>query len=188
MAIQGVDLKILKTWTIASLGYIREKNCDALILGGFTGSVIELLGRFMRFHPIKEYPKCFGDFLEKYLPRYFPFKNILYGILRCEGAHAVLAQSGVSLTCAEDMKVLHLKGHYDPKMDRKSLIIYSPEFLEDLTMAVEKFFSDVKSDQILENKCQATFIEIYNEGQEIINQEKRKGRFKIEYEGEMTRG
>ena len=124
----------------------------------------------------------------KYLPKYSPFKNILYGILRCEGSHAVLAQSGVSLTCAENMKALHLKGHYDPKKNRKSLIIYSPEFMDDLKVAVFKFFSDVKMNPDLEKKCQETFIEIYNNGQKIIDQEIEKKRFNIEYKGEMTRG
>jgi len=183
-----IDLEILKEWMFDSLGYVEEKNCDALILGGFSGSVIELLGRFMHLHPIREYSNCFSDFLEKYLPKYFPFKNILYKILRCEGAHAVLAQSGVSLTCAENMKTLHLKGHYDPKTNKKSLIIYSPEFMNDLKVAVENFFSDVKKSPDLEEKCQETFIKIYNDGQKIIDQEIREGRFNIEYRGEMTRG
>jgi hypothetical protein len=188
MAELKIDLETLKKWTLDSLGYIEEKKCDALILGGFSGSVIELLGRFMRLHSIKEYSNCFGDFLKEYLPKYFPYKNILYGILRCEGAHAVLAQSGVSLTCAEDMKARHLKGHYDPKMNRKSFIIYSPEFMEDLKMAVEKFFSDVEINPTLEKNCQETFIEIYNEGQKIIDNEEKSGRFKVEYEDEMIRG
>ncbi|HUS48574.1 MAG TPA: hypothetical protein VMZ91_00275, partial [Candidatus Paceibacterota bacterium] len=126
-------------------------------------------------------------FLEKYLPRYFPFKNILYGILRCEGAHAVSAQSGVSLTSDKNMKALHLKGHCDPETKRKSLIIFSPEFMKDLKIAVEKFFSDVETNPTLEKNCQETFIEIYNKGQKIIDNEEKLGRFIVEYKSKMIR-
>ena len=143
------DLKYLEKLITDSLSYIEEKNNDATLLGGFSGSVIELLGRFMRVHKITDSPNCFGDFLEKYLPKYAPHKNILYRILRCEGAHSVIPQTGVMLTCAEETKIHYLKGYQDVETGLKGLVIYCPVFVKDLQGAVKQFFSDVEKTQFL---------------------------------------
>jgi len=182
------DLNKLKRWITDSLYTIKKANNDAPILGGFSGSVIELLGRFLRIHPIKNHFECFSDFLKKYLPEYYNHKVILYKILRCEGAHSVLAQSGVTLTCDSKLESLHLKGHRDSKIGRVSLIIFSPKFVDDLLRTVENFFCDVAKEQILNDNCQKTLNEIYEEGQSIINKEINEKRLDIEAEGEITSG
>lgn len=183
-----LDLKTLKAWMLDSLNIIKDKNNDALLLGGFSGSVIEFLGRLLKIHAIDEHSKCFSDFLKNYLPNYFPYSDVLYSILRSEGAHAVLAQTAIDLTCHNDLRDFHLKCNYDQKKQRYSLIIYSPQLVSDLIQAVEKFFSDVEGDSFLEGKCQEVYRKIYRKGQCVIEKEINSGKLKVETNFEVQRG
>ena len=174
-----IDLNRLEEWTLDSLSVVENANCDALLLGGFSGSVIELFGKFLGIHSIDNYSACYGDFLEEYLPKYYKHKNILYGILRCEGAHAILAQSGVNLTCAENDKNSHLRGVFDVLGGNCRLVIYSPYFVKDLKNAVRKFFLDMQAKPELKKSCEEVFAKIYIKGQNIIEEEIKKGRLSI---------
>jgi hypothetical protein len=183
MNLPKADLEKMEKWTLDSLGYIKDNNCDALLLGGFSGSVIELFGRYLRIHIAKKgermpYIEWFGDFLRRYLPDYLPHKHILYRNLRCEGAHAILAESGVGLSCKKEDEVYHLKGVQDSH--RKYLFIYAPKFIDDLIKAVKNFFSDIKKNPNLEKNCQKTYSEIWKYGQNIINKEQKSKRFKVD--------
>lgn len=184
MTLRRFDLERMKTWTLSSISYInKDNNWDALILGGFSGSIIEFLGRCLRIHQAANKDKLsqvwYEDFLDKYMKKYYSHRNILYKILRCEGAHATLAQSGIGLTCDENYQKFHLCGIHEATVNRKFLLIYSPEFVEDLRIAVEEFFSDVKKDNVLEENCQKTFREVFQEGEDIIDKEEKEGRFKV---------
>ena len=103
-----VDVAKLRKYILASLGYIEERNSDAPLLSVFSGAIIEQLGRSLRIHSWREkpggYENCFNDFLENYLPRYAPYKKILWKGLRCEGVHTGLAQTSVNLTCEKKLE------------------------------------------------------------------------------------
>lgn len=177
-----LDLKTLKKWMLDSLNTIKDKNNDAPLLGGFSGSIIEFLGRLLGNYGINKYPDCFKDFLMKYLPKYSSYGDSLYYFLRSDGAHNVLAQTAVDLTCDPGAKNFHLKCNRNPETDKHSLIIYSPEFMNDLIEAVEKFFSDIGSKPDLEKRCQEVFQEIYSNSQNAIKGKVIKGELKIESE------
>lgn len=153
--------------------YIEDalNNCDATLIGGFSGSVIELLGRFLGQHNPNQYQECYKDFLKIYLPIYYSKGDLLYKLLRCEGAHAVIAQSGVKITSDTVAQNLHLKCVCDKNSEHFSLIIYLPTFISDLRKAIKNFFTDVKSEPSLTEKCQDIFNKIYKEGQDIISQD-----------------
>lgn len=183
-----LDLKTLKKWTLDSLYTIKDKNNDALLLGGFSGSVIEFFGRLLGIHAVNKYPDCFKDFLINYLPKYSSCGDSLYYFLRSDGAHNVLAQTAASLTCDPKAQNFHLKCNHDPVSDKYSLIVYSPQFMVDLIEAVEKFFSDVESKSGLEKKCQEVFQEIYGNSQAVIKHKINTGNLKIESEIVISNG
>ena len=159
----------MKEWILESLSIIERNNCDALLLGGFSGSVIELLGRCLCKHTNDV--RCFEDFLEDYLPKYYPYLNVLYGCLRCEGAHAILAQNGVMLSCEKDWEEKHLKYNINPETKRHSLFIYSPVFVQDLKEAINKFMDQALTDVKFQNNINKVHAEIFSKGQKIIKEE-----------------
>ena len=175
-----LDLKTLKKWILDSLNIIKKENNDALLLGGFSGSVIEFLGRLLGIRAVNKYPDCFSDFLKNYLLKYYPYSDSLYYFLRSDWAHNVLAQTAVDLTCDPKAKGFHLKCNRNPTTDKHSLIIYSPEFMSDLIDAVEKFFSDIESKPDLEKRCQEVFKEIYSNSQNAIKDKVSKGELRVE--------
>lgn len=182
-----LKLNTLKKWVLDSLNIIKEKNNDALLLAGFSGSVIEFLGRLLGIHAIHKYSDCFRDFLENYLPKYSPYSDSLYYFLRSDGVHNVLAQIAVDLTCDPRTQDFHLKCNHDPKRDKYSLIIYSPRFMNDLIEAVEKCFSDIENKSNLEKRCQEVFREIYDRGHSNMLDKIKKGELKVETNLEIRR-
>lgn len=176
-----LDINTLEEYILGSLKITRE---DAPSLGGFCCAVIELLGRFLRIHQISKgrkgkdyYPhnEWFYDFIENYLKNknieYFERRYILWKILRCESAHCIMSPGNINFSNADWIKNYHLKGHLDPRGNKKSLLIWTSKLADDLSEAVSDFFNDVRKNPTLEDNCQKTFLEIYNKGRDIINKE-----------------
>jgi hypothetical protein len=198
MAKIKLDIDTLEKYIHYSLKIAQN---DAPLAGVFCCSVIELLGRFLRIHTITiskdrrvHFPgdKWFYDFIEKYLKnrseKYFEQRLVLWKLLRCESAHAVLATTAITWSNADWIKLHHLTGHNDPRANRKSLLIWTSRFVQDVDDAVSNFFIDVKKDKSLENNCQKSFLEMYNYGQNIIKKEIGRKVLKIESEGEISIG
>lgn len=185
-------------------GYIHDSikltQFDAPSAGVFCCSVVELLGRFLRLHNISvknkktymPHKEWFYDFIEKYLrnknEKYFEHRYLLWKLLRCESAHAVLAVTGITWSGDTWIKANHLLGHVDPRSNRKSLLIYTSKFVQDIDDAVSDFFNDVKKNKTLENNCQKSFAEMYAYGQNVIEGEVKNKNLLIEVSGEINIG
>lgn len=172
------DLNKIKTWTINSLNLIKDKN-DALLVGSFSGATIELLGRFLLFPndidatngKVKN-KVCFYKFIDVHLKKcdseYIKRGELLWKFLRCESAHAGLAQSAITLTGDERDKNNNLRILQYPS-NRRSLYLYIPQFMDDLIWSVQDFFYEVKRNLTLQENCQQVMNKIYQDGQKYIN-------------------
>lgn len=198
-----LSIKTLEEYIFGSLKIIKE---DAPSLGVFSCVIIELLGRFLRIHEIEKrrtkktnkewfrrpHKEWFYDFIENYLKKinqkYYEQRDILWKILRCESAHAILADSAVIFSLQEKLKESHLEAFNDPRIDKDYLVISTSKFVEDLEKAVSLFFNDVRNSPILEEKCQKTYMEIHEYGQKIIKGEIKEGKLKIKQKLEMNIG
>lgn len=171
------DLNKIKNWTINSLNLIKKEN-DALLVGIFSGATIELLGRFLLFpndidadNGSVRNKHCFYKFIDVHLKKcdgeYIKYGELLWKFLRCEGAHAGLAQSAITLTGDDRDKNNHLKFLQFPP-NRRSLYLYIPQFMEDLIWSVEDFFYEIKRSLTLQENCQQVMNKIYQDGQQYI--------------------
>lgn len=175
-------LDIPKQWITDSLNIIKEKN-DATIAGGFTGAVMNLLGRYL-LHPneisINKNGKpfvnnklCFYEFIERYLKeydqRYSKYKDLLWHFMRCEGAHSVLARDAVVFGGEVGGEKMHLNICLIIETNGRALFIFLPRFIDDLKLAVEKFFSDLDKDPCLQEKHLQVLQVMYQDGQKYIN-------------------
>lgn len=175
-------LEIPKEWIIDSLNIIKEKN-DATIAGGFTGAVMNLLGRYL-VHPNEistnkngkvfiNNKLCFFEFIEKYLKeydqRYLKYKDLLWNFMRCEGAHSVLARTAVVFTGDPRGENVHLNIANLVEISGRALVIFLPRFIDDLKSAVEKFFSDLDKDTCLQKRYWEVLDAMYQDGQKYIN-------------------
>ncbi len=173
----GIPIK----WIIDSLNIIKDKN-DAPIAGGFTGAVMNVLGRVLLFpdgEDGKKSKECFYEFIEEYLkecdPRYIIHKETLWKFLRCDGAHNVLAQYGVIFSGDDGAKGKHLMVRSDFIGDNgirhsgRALLIYLPKFIDDLKWSVEKFSYNLEQDILLQKKHQKVVEKLLHKGQQYIN-------------------
>ncbi len=169
-------------WIIDSLNIIKCKN-DAPLAGGFTGAVVELLGRFL-LYPNDTYKgktrvknrECFYEFIDKYLKerdlRYSTHKETLWYFLRCEGAHNVLAQNAVIFTGDQREQNKHLGVHDYPfpsGIKMRFLFIYLPDSIDDLKWAIEEFCNNLRQDKNLHKKYRQVMSIITRNGQKHIN-------------------
>ena len=163
-------------WIIDSLNIIKEEN-DAPLAGGFTGAVMNVLGRVLLYPDGEDGNKskdCFYEFIEKYLkecdPRYLIYKEVLWKFLRCDGAHNVLAQYAVVFTGDSREESKHLTIHSDIiGLDGRALLIFLPEFIDDLKWSVEKFSYNLEQDTLLQEKHRKVVNRLLHEGQQYIN-------------------
>ena len=168
-------------WIIDSLDIIKEKN-DPLLAGGFTGAVMEVLGRVLLYpdgEGDNKSKKCFYEFVEKYLkechPRYLIHKETLWRFSRCDGAHNVLAQYGVIFSgdSKEESKHLTIRSDFiganGIRHSGRALLVYLPRFIDDLKWSVEKFNYNLKQDTLLKEKERKVIDKLYGEGQKYIN-------------------
>lgn len=176
-------LDIPEKWIIDSLNILKEKN-DATMAGGFTGAVMNLLGRYL-VHPKeislnKKTGKtfvnnkfCFCEFIDKYMQkydqRYSKYKDLLWHFMRCEGVHSVLARDAVVFGGGVGGDAMHLNIESIVETGGRALFIFLPKFIDDLKLAVEKFYSDLNSDKLLREKQQQVLELMYQEGQKYIN-------------------
>jgi len=135
------------------------KLADALLIGGFAGSVMELLGK-MLFLPNKNANStdCIYLFIKKYLSKqnnkYEEYRKIFVHLFRHGGAHSVMPKGGVNITSDPPSENLHLTIKPDYKslpLDYFWFTIFLPTFKKDLTNAVLAFASDAENNQTLQN-------------------------------------
>lgn len=175
-------LRIAIRWIIDSLNTIKEKN-DPLLAGGFTGSVMEILGRILLFpdgEGDNKSKKCFYKFIEEYLkechPRYSIHKETLWRFSRCDGAHSVLPQYGVIFSGDVDEESKHLTVRSDicdgqgRLVEGRFLFIYLPTFINDLIWSIEKFNYNLEQDVLLKEKERKVVDKLYHRGQKYINE------------------
>jgi RNAse (barnase) inhibitor barstar len=150
----------------------------------------------MRIHIIEKnitpHKEWFYDFIEKYLrtinEKYYTQRSILWKIVRNESAHAMFAQSAIVWSNAEWIKNYHMLGANDPRNSKKSLLLWTSKFVQDIDASVSIFFNDVKNNEKLSENCQKSFLDIYEYGQKIINEEIDEGILKINIEAEVNPG
>lgn len=168
-------------WIIDSLSTIKDKN-DPLLAGGFTGSVMEILGRVLLFpdgEGDNKSKECFYEFIEKYLKEYnFKYeihKETLWKFSRCDGAHSALPQYGVIFSGDANAKDRHLKVRSDilddkgMRVDGRFLVIFLPTFVDDLICSVRRFNADLERDNSLREKEQKVVNRLFSKGQKYIN-------------------
>lgn len=159
---------------------------DNILLGGFAGSVMELLGRILFFPNEKanSTDRIFR-FIKEYLGRqnkdYETYKEIFVFLLRNGGAHCVLPKQGVNLTGDPRAEELHLtlkKDYNSP--DYYWFTIFSPKFKKDLKNAVLDFVFKAGKDEKLQNNYLAVMEKIAEEGNDFLKEKITKGEYRVE--------
>jgi len=152
------------------------KLADALLIGGFAGSVMELLGR-MLFLPNKNANStdCIYLFIKKYLSKqnnkYEEYKEIFVHLFRNGGAHSVMPKGGVNITSDPPSENLHLTIKRDSKsypLDCFWFTIFLPTFQKDLTNVVLAFASDAENNQVLHDHYLRTIEDSIREGNRFL--------------------
>ena len=162
-------------------------SADSLLIGGFAGSVMELLGRILSFPNERANSTdriyCFiKEYLSKQNKDYENFKEVFAFPFRNGGAHCVMPKAGVNLTSDVRSKELHLtlkKDYNFRPLDYYWFTILLPQFKIDLKNSILDFVSKAEKDQVIQDNYLAVFKVIAEEGNNFFRVKVSGGQYKV---------
>lgn len=164
---------------------------DSLLIGGFAGSVMEIIGR-MLFYPKEDKVnsadriyRFIKDYLSKEDTRYETYKENIYSLFRNGGAHCILPKGGINITGDPSSERFHLHINRDANslpLEFYWFTIYLPKFKTDLKNAIIAFVTDAEKYPSLENNYSAVIKNIVKEGNVFLREKVNKGEYKVDSE------